>query len=511
MTLGIRRQVMDMPYRRSRGGTNINKIRTIIRSNYNSNTSIWDSFRSKKPVYNNLIYVERTGTTGIKQHTEKMNIMLMNIQSIKSKELQLHKVIHEENIDLCVLTETWLSNNIEDDTWVKCSVLNNNNLKLANVNRISRKGGGVALVYNNNLKVKHLEGANKMSFEYAIWGLEHKGSRITIVAIYRPPYSTTNQATVQSFFEEFTNWIETKSNEYNNIVVLGDFNIHINNDLDAEANRFKDIMEALGLQQHVSFATHRYGNTLDHIYTEIGSTVVIDYCKEGPILSDHTAIICGTNIQKGNITRQEVSYRKINGIDIEELSKDIKFDPDYYNNKTVDELVSVVERTLKEALDKHAPEVRRTVTIRQKTPWFNQQVLDQKRLVRQRERTWKKYKQQHHWEALTNEKKRYRSVLKKARCEAISTKVAECKSDIKSLYNLVNNITGGVKQNPLPKCKNDKCLADTFADYFIDKIQKIREVLDSQTLYDPIDQEAPTIEEFSPFTEEDIEEIIASI
>ena len=100
-------------------------------------------------------------------------------------------------------------------------------------------------------------------------------------------------------------------------------------------------------------------------------------------------------------------------------------------------------------------------------------MLDQKRLVRQRERTWKKYKQQHHWEALSNEKKKYRSVLKKARCKAISSKVAECKSNIKSLYNLVNNITGGVKENPLPKCKNDKYLANTFADYFIEKIQKI--------------------------------------
>ena len=297
----------------------------MIRSNgmqlNNRETSTWDSFRSKRPNYGNLIYVERTSTTGIKQHMEKINIMLSNAQSIKSKELQLHKVIQEENIDLCVVTETWLSNNVEDDTWVKCSVLNNDNLKLANFNRISRKGGGIALVYSNNLKVIHHEDANKMSFEYAIWALEHKGTQMTIVAIYRPPYSTINQATTQSFFEEFTNLIETKSNEYNNIIVQDDFNIHINNDQDAEANRFKDIMEALGLQQHVSFSMHRYGNTLDHIYTEIGSAVVIDYCKEGPILSDHTTVICGTNIQRENITRKEVSYRKIKEIDLEELSK----------------------------------------------------------------------------------------------------------------------------------------------------------------------------------------------
>ena len=73
-----------------------------------------------------------------------------------------------------MVTEMWLSNKIEDDTWVKCTVLNNDNLKLANANRIGRKGGGIALVYCNNLKVRHLEDENQMSFEYAIWGLQHK-------------------------------------------------------------------------------------------------------------------------------------------------------------------------------------------------------------------------------------------------------------------------------------------------------------------------------------------------
>ena len=38
----------------------------------------------------------------------------------------------------------------------------------------------------------------------------------------------------------------------------------------------------------------------------------------------------------------------------------------------------------------------------------------------------------------------------------------ECKANVKSLYNLVNNITGGVNENPLPECKDDKCLANTF-------------------------------------------------
>ena len=40
---------------------------------------------------------------------------------------------------------------------------------------------------------------------------------------------------------------------------------------------------------------------------------------------------------------------------------------------------------------------------------------------------------------------------------------------------------------------------------------KIREALDNQTLYNPTDQEEPTIEEFIQFTGEDIGEIIGNM
>ena len=117
-----------------------------------------------------------------------------------------------------------------------------------------------------------------------------------------------------------------------------------------------------------------------------------------------------------------------------------------------------------------------------------------------------KCKQQHQWKALSDGRKKYRSTLRMARCEVISSKVAECKANVKSLYNLINNITGGVTENALPECKDDKCLADTFADYFIEKIQKIWDALDNQPLYAPIDQEVPI-----QFTEEDIGKIISNM
>ena len=117
IALGIRKQRIYKPYRRSRGGRIIfHSIRTMVShldslrpkgpDFSNGATGILDSFRPKEPDFCNLIYVDKTGATGIKQHTERVNIKLTNVQSINSKELKLYKVIKEENIDLCVATET---------------------------------------------------------------------------------------------------------------------------------------------------------------------------------------------------------------------------------------------------------------------------------------------------------------------------------------------------------------------------------------------------------------------
>ena len=54
-------------------------------------------------------------------------------------------------------------------------------------------------------------------------------------------------------------------------------------------------------------------------------------------------------------------------------------------------------------------------------------------------------------------------------------------------------------------------MADTFADYFIEKIQKIQDALEDQPLYAPTNQEVPTIKELIQFTEEDIGKIISNM
>ena len=71
---------------------------------------------------------------------------------------------------------------------------------------------------------------------------------------------------------------------------MGDFNIHVNNTNDPEAQIFLYTMEALGLDNHVDFATHNRGNTLDLVLTEVLSSLLVLTCRQGPFLSDHCCI-----------------------------------------------------------------------------------------------------------------------------------------------------------------------------------------------------------------------------
>ena len=86
---------------------------------------------------------------------------------------------------------------------------------------------------------------------------------ITLASKYHPPYNNKTKVTNAEFLDEYTDWIaETLAND-KNLVICGDYNMHVNNPNDEDAASFLETNEALGLKQHVALATHTSGNTLD--------------------------------------------------------------------------------------------------------------------------------------------------------------------------------------------------------------------------------------------------------
>lgn len=409
-----------------------------------------------------------------------LHFLLLNVCSLKNKEFTLRDELDVVDPEFAVVTETWLKD--DDIHWLECSQFNRDRYKIVTSNRQHRCGGGLALIHKDKHAVRILESGHKQSFEYMICSIIIDGSVVTLVMIYHPPYSSNNPITPTTFIDQFSQFIPNILTEKDNVMILGDFNLHMDTE-DPDPMVFSDILDAMGLTPHVHIPTHKAGHTLDQVYTVLNSKVTIHSCRQGILLSDHYIIHGRFSIYRNIATPTKVISRKLKDMDYKAFMDDINIEA--INLTNIDDATNTLKAELLRVLDKHAPLKERKITERKKEPWYEDHVKKQKKTVRNRAKIWKKYKEPHQWKAYTIERNRYNRMLAGSKIRTISEKVVECGTDTKKLYNLINNITGRTKVNPMPPGKSDQILAEEFADFFLSKITKIRNDLATCPVYSP--------------------------
>ena len=100
------------------------------------------------------------------------------------------------------------------------------------------------------------------------------------------------------------------------------------------------------------------------------------------------------------------------------------------------------------------------------------------------------------------ERSKFRQSLKWARKEFVSKSILECNRDNKKLYKLASSLMGMKKENQLPECDSKEKLANQFAEFFIVKIQTIRDKLDDLPIYNHKDSSPPKLSKLEPLTDE---------
>ena len=85
---------------------------------------------------------------------DNISILLIHAQSIKNKDILLAEYIHDINIDVCVVTETWLDKNSDEvNAWISTCELTKHGYCLDAISRETR-GGGLAIIYKREYRVK---------------------------------------------------------------------------------------------------------------------------------------------------------------------------------------------------------------------------------------------------------------------------------------------------------------------------------------------------------------------
>ena len=209
-----------------------------------------------------------------------------------------------------------------------------------------------------------------------------------MVTIYRPPPSKKNQLNNTLFLEEFSKLMEQLIIVPGNLLIVGDFNYHVDNTTNPETIKFNKILEMFNLQQHVNGPTHKRGHTLDLIMTRIGDRLVTNIEIHDPMLSDHLAVSCTLQLEKPPLERVEIKYRRLRNIDMDSFNNDLR-NLNLRSDAKLPAIVDQYEKTLKETLEKHAPIKRKTITLRPLAPWYNEEIGKAKRQRRRLERRWR--------------------------------------------------------------------------------------------------------------------------
>ena len=95
--------------------------------------------------------------------------------------------------------------------------------------------------------------------------------------------------------------------------------------------------------------------------------------------------------------------------------------------------------------------------------------------------------------------------------QTITKKILDCGRDSKKLFSVVNSITNSKQINPLTDHKSHEETADDFADFFIGKIQTIRDELSSAEGFKPPVNNIPQLKQFSPLKMEEVQKEIMSM
>ena len=190
------------------------------------------------------------------------------------------------------------------------------------------------------MNVSKLSEGELETFQFGRWRLTIPGALTTIITLYHSPYSVIYPITSAVLIDEFTNWIINILVDNKNVTLMGDFNIHINNEDNPEAVILAGTLQALGFQCHTSFPTHKHGNTLDLICTEIFSGIKVKDCTEGPYISDHCVVRCKLGIPKNNIINKSLTFRKLAGVDSEAFVQNLGL-KDLENESDLNNLITM--------------------------------------------------------------------------------------------------------------------------------------------------------------------------
>lgn len=383
---------------------------------------------------------------------------LFNARSVNNKSLILSDIIIEKGLDLVCLTETW--HNQSDG--LLFNDLTPTGYGLFDSPRSSGRGGGIIVLFKQDITFRPVVIPHFKSFECLALSISAPSS-IVIATVYRPPKPNA------AFLSEFADLLSMLCLKFEETLILGDFNIHVDKKDSAMTKDFLSLLECFDLKQLVDFSTHNKGHTLDLVISS-GSFLSQPYTLDLG-LSDHFAVLFNMELENPNIsTSRTIIYRNWKSIDLQDFSAFIESSLMCFSfTDPLEDKVSLLNSVILSGLDSFAPMKSRSVSYVRSAPWYNNELRTKKAMCRKMERRWRLSGMNVHHHAWKDNINEYKADIASARSQYFSQIIINNQSKPRQLFHVINKLLKGDSSSHTPIAAD---LCDRFLDFFSSKIEK---------------------------------------
>ena len=387
----------------------------------------------------------------------KYSFQLLNARSVRNKVDLITQLIIDSNCSISAITETWLTN--DDSALASQMTPDGFKLLLANMST-SHRGGGLALLFSSELKLISSSTPCFSSCEILICNIQFPSLFtiviVLIIYIYRQPSSS-----LRSFLTDLSSILESITSV--NTVILGDFNIQINNDNYASLSMNELIFE-YSLTQQISFPTNTNGNTIDLVLS-LADSNLISYPTQSYLISDHFAILFDLNLPVSQINRPSRSFRKISSIDkpifvnsvFHQLNNSISYD--------LSTLFDSFNLALSHSPDIFAPSITLINRTYSKSPWFNTELIKLRQLLRRLQRKYASSRLDSDIIAFKSCRSLYKNKLLSTKSSYFTDMLSSYGISSKQAYTLSFTLVGKTQTKHLPD-KPDSVICSLFVNFF---------------------------------------------
>ena len=144
------------------------------------------------------------------------------------------------DIDILLLTETWLKEHGDEAQKAEMTPAG---YVLKSFPRKNRRGGGLAFLMKKSLEkhvvMKSLAVSTFEAFEACV---VYNNVSVTLICLYRPPYSKQTNNTNKMVLDEFPDFLHPLSDKKGEVIVMGDFHFHFDSQHDSEVCKLKSLL-----------------------------------------------------------------------------------------------------------------------------------------------------------------------------------------------------------------------------------------------------------------------------